>query len=157
MTALVADTKVWIAAWRTDRRGESASAARSDYWHSRTGRTLPQRIPGAKGGEAFGMVREQSNPKIPTVVDYIPSIQLLEGDLHDPSSLLRLLEKARPDEIYNPDAISFVSLSFKQPELTGDITGIGVLRILKAVRIHTQGSMNGVRFSAGIRPSTSSS
>jgi GDPmannose 4,6-dehydratase len=99
-----------------------------------------------KGYEVYGMVRGQSNPKIPTVEEYIPSIQLLEGDLRDLSSLIGVLETAQPDEIYNLGAISFVGLSFKQPELTGDITGMGVLRMLEAVRICTQGSMNGVRF-----------
>jgi len=100
----------------------------------------------AKGYEVFGMVRGQSNPKIPVVESYIPSIQLLEGDLRDLSSLISVIETAQPDEIYNLGAISFVGLSFKQPELTGDITGMGVLRMLEALRIHTQGSMNGVRF-----------
>jgi len=100
----------------------------------------------AKGYNVFGMVRGQSNPKIPTVEKLIPSIQLLEGDLRDLSSLIGVLEIAQPDEIYNLGAISFVGLSFKQPELTGDITGVGVLRMLEAVRIHTQGSMEGVRF-----------
>lgn len=99
-----------------------------------------------KGYEVYGMVRGQSNPKIPTVEEYIPSIQLLEGDLRDLSSLIGVLETAQPDEIYNLGAISFVGLSFKQPELTGDITGMGVLRMLEAVRICTQGSMNTVRF-----------
>ena len=89
----------------------------------------------AKGYEVFGMVRGQSNPKIPTVEECIPSIQLLEGDLRDLSSLIGVLEIAQPDEIYNLGAISFVGLSFKQPELTGDITGMGVLRMLEAVRI----------------------
>ena len=71
---------------------------------------------------------------------------MLEGDLRDLSSLLGVLETAQPDEIYNLGAISFVGLSFKQPELTGDITGMGVLRMLEAIRIHTQGTMKGVRF-----------
>jgi GDPmannose 4,6-dehydratase len=100
----------------------------------------------AKEYEVFGMVRGQSNPKIPTVEQVIPSIRLLEGDLRDLSSLIGVLEAAQPDEIYNLGAISFVGLSFKQPELTGDITGMGVLRMLEAVRIYTQGSMNSVRF-----------
>ena len=100
----------------------------------------------AKGYDVFGMVRGQSNPKIPTVEEFIPSIELLEGDLRDLSSLIGVLETAQPDEIYNLGAMSFVGLSFKQPELTGDITGMGVLRMLEAVRIHTQGSMRGVRF-----------
>ena len=99
-----------------------------------------------KGYEVFGMVRGQSNPKIPVVEQVIPSVQLLEGDLRDLSSLIAVLETAQPDEIYNLGAISFVGLSFKQPELTGDITGMGVLRLLEAVRVHTQGSMRGVRF-----------
>ncbi len=99
-----------------------------------------------KGYEVFGMVRGQSNPKIPTVEKYVPSIQLLEGDLRDLSSLISVIETAQPDEIYNLGAISFVGLSFKQPELTGDITGMGVLRMLEALRIHTQGAMHGVRF-----------
>ena len=99
-----------------------------------------------RGYEVFGMVRGQSNPKIPTVEQLIPSIQLLEGDLRDLSSLIGVLETAQPDEIYNLGAISFVGLSFKQPELTGDITGMGVLRMLEAIRIYTQGSMESVRF-----------
>ncbi len=100
----------------------------------------------AKGYEVFGMVRGQSNPKIPVVEELIPSIQLLEGDLRDLSSLIGVLEVAQPDEVYNLGAISFVGLSFKQPELTGDITGMGVLRMLEALRIRGQGSMDGVRF-----------
>jgi GDPmannose 4,6-dehydratase len=100
----------------------------------------------AKGYDVFGMVRGQSNPKIPLVEQLVPSIQLLEGDLRDLSSLIGVLETAQPDEIYNLGAISFVGLSFKQPELTGDITGMGVLRVLEAVRLHTQGAMDRVRF-----------
>ena len=100
----------------------------------------------AKGYEVFGMVRGQSNPKIPIVENLIPSIQLLEGDLRDLSSLIGVLEAAQPDEIYNLGAISFVGLSFKQPELTGDITAMGVLRMLEAVRIYQQRSTDGVRF-----------
>jgi GDPmannose 4,6-dehydratase len=99
-----------------------------------------------KGYDVFGMVRGQQNPKIPIVEEVIPSVQLLEGDLRDLSSLLGVLEVAQPDEVYNLGAMSFVGLSFKQPELTGDITGMGVLRILEAIRIHTQGQMERVRF-----------
>jgi GDPmannose 4,6-dehydratase len=99
-----------------------------------------------KGYEVFGMVRGQSNPKIPIVEQVVPSVQLIEGDLRDLSSLLGVLETAQPDEIYNLGAMSFVGLSFKQPELTGDITGMGVLRMLEAIRIHTQGAMDRVRF-----------
>ena len=68
-----------------------------------------------KGYKVFGMVRGQSNPKIPIVEEVVPSVQLIEGDLRDLSSLLGVLEAAQPDEIYNLGAMSFVGLSFKQP------------------------------------------
>ncbi|MDQ3734013.1 MAG: GDP-mannose 4,6-dehydratase [Actinomycetota bacterium] len=100
----------------------------------------------AKGYEVFGLVRGQSNPKIATVEEIIPNIQLLEGDLTDLSSLIAALEIAQPQEVYNLGAISFVGLSWKQAELTGEITGMGVLRMLEAIRIHTQNDMSGVRF-----------
>lgn len=100
----------------------------------------------AKGYEVFGMVRGQSNPKIAVVEAAIPSIELLEGDLRDLSSMIGALEIAQPDEVYNLGAISSVGQSWKQAELTGEITGMGVTRILEAVRIHTQGDMGRVRF-----------
>ena len=99
-----------------------------------------------KDYEVFGLVRGQSNPKIELVERIIPSIQLLEGDLRDMSSLIGALEIAQPDEIYNLGAISFVGLSWKQAELTGEITGMGVLRMLEAIRIHSQGDSSKVRF-----------
>jgi GDPmannose 4,6-dehydratase len=99
-----------------------------------------------KGYEVFGLVRGQSNPKIATVESVIPSIQLLEGDLRDLPSLIGALEIAQPDEVYNLGAISFVGLSWKQAELTGEITGMGVLRMLEALRIHCAGDMGRVRF-----------
>ncbi len=100
----------------------------------------------AKGYEVFGLVRGQSNPKIELVERIIPSVQLVEGDLRDLPSLITALEEAQPHEVYNLGAISFVGLSWKQAELTGEITGMGVLRMLEAIRIHTQGDMGKVRF-----------
>jgi GDPmannose 4,6-dehydratase len=100
----------------------------------------------AKGYEVFGMVRGQSNPKIELVERHIPSVQLLEGDLRDLASLISVLELAEPHEVYNLGAISFVGLSWKQAELTGEITGMGVLRMLEAIRIQTQGHLDRVRF-----------
>lgn len=99
-----------------------------------------------KGYEVFGLVRGQSNPKIAIVEDIVPSVQLLEGDLRDLPSIIGAMEVAQPNEVYNLGAISFVGLSWKQPEITGDITGMGVLRMLEAIRIHTQGDMSKVRF-----------
>jgi GDPmannose 4,6-dehydratase len=100
----------------------------------------------AKGYEVFGLVRGQNNPKVGIVEEIIPSIQLVEGDLRDLPSLIGALEVAQPDEVYNLGAISFVGLSWKQAELTGEITGMGVLRVLEAIRIHTQNDMSKVRF-----------
>lgn len=100
----------------------------------------------AKGYQVFGLVRGQSNPKIAMVEEIIPTIELLEGDLTDLASLIAALEIAQPQEVYNLGAISFVGLSWKQAELTGEITGMGVLRLLEAIRIHTQSDMGRVRF-----------
>ncbi|MFL6128219.1 MAG: GDP-mannose 4,6-dehydratase [Mycobacteriales bacterium] len=100
----------------------------------------------SKGYEVFGVVRGQSNPKVQTVERIIPSIQLVEADLTDLPSLLGAMEVAQPNEVYNLGAISFVAMSWKQAELTGEITGMGVLRVLEAIRIHTQNDMSKVRF-----------
>jgi GDPmannose 4,6-dehydratase len=99
-----------------------------------------------KGYEVFGLVRGQSNPKIATAEKIIPGVQLLEGDLTDLPSLIGAMEIAQPDEVYNLAAISFVGLSWRQAELTGEITGMGVLRVLEAIRISTQNDMGRVRF-----------
>jgi GDPmannose 4,6-dehydratase len=100
----------------------------------------------ANGYEVFGLIRGQNNPKIEVVERIIPSIQLLQGDLTDLPSLIAAMEEAQPHEVYNLAAISFVGLSWKQAELTGEITGMGVLRMLEAIRISTQGDMSAVRF-----------
>jgi GDPmannose 4,6-dehydratase len=99
-----------------------------------------------KGYEVFGLVRGQNNPKVSIVEEIIPSIQLVEGDLRDLPSLIGALEVSQPDEVYNLGAISFVGLSWKQAELTGEITGMGVLRVLEAIRIATQNDMSKIRF-----------
>jgi GDPmannose 4,6-dehydratase len=100
----------------------------------------------SKGYDVYGIVRGQSTLKVPLVQQVIPSVTLLDGDLRDLSSLVKALEIAQPDEVYNLGAISFVGLSFKQPEFIGDVTGMGVLRILEAIRLYTKGSMHSVRF-----------
>jgi len=98
-----------------------------------------------KGYDVFGMVRGQANPKIRMVQDETPKLELVEGDLQDLSSLIAVVEQVQPDEVYNLGAISFVALSFRQAELTADITGLGVLRMLEAVRI-VGGADNKIRF-----------
>ncbi len=103
-----------------------------------------------KGYDVFGMVRGQANPKIRMIQEETPKLELVEGDLQDLSSLIAAVEQVQPDEVYNLGAISFVALSFRQAELTADITGLGVLRMLEAVRIvggpSAGGSGNKIRF-----------
>jgi GDPmannose 4,6-dehydratase len=99
-----------------------------------------------KGYEVFGLVRGQSNPKVATVERIIPGVELLEGDLTDLSSLISAVEISQPDEVYNLGAISFVGLSWKQAELTGETTGMGVLRILEALRITAGADVSRMRF-----------
>ena len=99
-----------------------------------------------KDYEVFGMVRGQNNPKVKIVIDENPSIELVSGDLQDLSSLIAVVEQVQPDEVYNLAAMSFVALSFKQAELTADITGVGVQRILEAIRIVGGVQNNPIRF-----------
>ena len=101
---------------------------------------------GGKGYQVFGLVRGQANPKAQLVQDENPSLELVEGDLQDLSSLIAAVEQVQPDEVYNLGAISFVQLSFKQPELTADITGLGVLRMLEAIRVVGGTANNPIRF-----------
>ena len=83
----------------------------------------------------YGLIRGQNNPKRERLEELFPGLELVEGDLLDQSSLIAALEFTQPDEVYNLGAISFVALSFKQPQLTGEITGLGVTRVLEAVRV----------------------
>jgi len=100
----------------------------------------------AKGYQVFGLVRGQNNPKIQTVLAENPALELVEGDLRDLSSLIAAVEQVQPHEVYNLGAMSFVALSFRQPELTADITGVGVLRMLEAIRIVGGTDDNPIRF-----------
>src|SRR5437763_10251739 len=109
------------------------------------GRHLSQFL-AKKGYQVFGLVHGQANPKIELVQSENPALELLEGDLRDLSSLIAVVEQVQPDEVYNLGAISFVQLSFKQAELTAEITGLGVLRMLEAVRIVGGTDTNPIRF-----------
>ncbi len=89
----------------------------------------------SKGYTVYGLIRGQNNPRKSMVEKICPTIQFVEGDLADQSSLINALEATTPDEVYNLGAISFVGLSFKQALLTGEITGLGPLRVLEAIRM----------------------
>jgi len=100
----------------------------------------------SKGYQVFGLVRGQNNPKSSMVLHETPSLELVDGDLRDLSSLIAAVERVQPDEVYNLGAMSFVHLSFTQAELTSEITGLGVLRMLEAVRIVGGADDNPIRF-----------
>src|SRR5438552_5998435 len=109
------------------------------------GRYLAQ-LPVANDYDVFGLVRGQANPKIQMVQEETPELEMIEGDLQDLSSLIAAVEQVQPDEVYNLGAISFVALSFRQPELTADITGLGVLRMLEAIRVVGGANDTRIRF-----------
>ncbi|MFE0022187.1 GDP-mannose 4,6-dehydratase [Amycolatopsis sp. NPDC059021] len=89
----------------------------------------------SKNYEVFGLVKGQNNPRIDMIRAEYPYVELVSADLQDLSSLVGALEQVQPDEVYNLGAISFVALSFKQAELTANVTGLGVLRLLEAIRM----------------------
>jgi len=88
----------------------------------------------SKGYEVHGLINGQRNSRLEEFAARFPEAKLISGDLTDFSSLLQAVDQVGPDEIYNLGAISFVGLSFKQPELTANITGLGALRLLEAIR-----------------------
>jgi GDPmannose 4,6-dehydratase len=88
----------------------------------------------SKGYEVHGLINGQRNSRLEKFSQEFPEAKLMNGDLTDFSSLLQVVDKVQPDEVYNLGAISFVGLSFKQPELTANVTGLGTLRLLEAIR-----------------------
>lgn len=91
-----------------------------------------------KGYQVHGMVRRSSLEKFDRLVHVRDQIELHQGDLLDQLSLIRLLERVQPSELYNLAAQSFVPTSFEQPLLTGEFNALGVTRLLEAVRLVDQ-------------------
>ena len=87
-----------------------------------------------KGYEVHGMVRRASTEKFDRIEHLRDRITLHQGDLLDQRSLVDTLRAARPDEVYNLAAMSFVAVSWIQPTLTAEFTGVGVTRMLEALR-----------------------
>jgi GDPmannose 4,6-dehydratase len=87
-----------------------------------------------KGYEVHGMVRRSSTEKFDRIEPIRSRVALHQGDLLDPRSLVDVLRAAQPDEIYNLAAMSFVAASWSQPTLTAEFTGVGVARLLEAMR-----------------------
>ncbi len=88
-----------------------------------------------RGYRVVGMVRRTSTLNFHRIAHIQDRLELVPGDLSDQISLIRILEEYRPDEVYNLAAQSFVQTSWNQPVFTGDVTALGVTRVLDAVRI----------------------
>lgn len=88
-----------------------------------------------KGYEVHGMTRRASLPNTERIEHLLGKVTLHDGDLSDSSSIIRILNIVKPDEIYNLAAQSHVQVSFDVPEYSGDVDALGVLRMLEAIRI----------------------
>ena len=89
-----------------------------------------------KGYEVFGMERRTSTPNRTNTTHLEGKIEFIKGDLSDQNSLVRCIKESNPHEVYNLASQSFVKESWNTPEQTGDVTGLGVLRILESIREH---------------------
>src|SRR4051812_13160762 len=89
-----------------------------------------------KGYAVFGLVRRSSTVTFERIQHIQDGIDMVPGDLTDQNSLLYALQESNPDEVYNLAAQSFVQTSWNQPTLTGDVTALGVTRMLEAIRVH---------------------
>jgi len=96
----------------------------------------------SKGYKVFGLIRRSSQLNLINIKHIESQITLLHGDLTDQNSLLRALKDSNPDEVYNLGAQSFVGESWNSPQLTTDVTAMGVLKMLEAIREYN----NGIRF-----------
>jgi GDPmannose 4,6-dehydratase len=88
----------------------------------------------SKGYRVIGMLRRSSGERLERIENFRHQLVLDHGDLLDEGSLIRILEKYQPHEVYNLGAMSFVPTSWNEPILTGEFTGLGVTRILEAIR-----------------------
>ncbi len=87
-----------------------------------------------KGYEVYGLVRRLSTPNTQNIHHLLGLVRMVDGDLLDQASLETAIRSVEPDEVYNLAAQSFVGASFNQPVVTGEVTGLGVVRLLEAVR-----------------------
>jgi len=88
-----------------------------------------------EGYRVYGMVRRSSTEKFERIEHLRSRLEIRQGDLLDELSLIHLIEEASPDEVYNLAAQSFVPTSWEQPILTSEFTGIGVVKVLEAIRL----------------------
>jgi GDPmannose 4,6-dehydratase len=92
-----------------------------------------------KGYEVIGMVRRSSTVNFERIKHIQDRLVLVSGDLLDQASLIEILQEYHPEEVYNLAAQSFVQTSWGQPVFTGEVTGLGVTRLLDAIRVVDQG------------------
>ncbi len=88
-----------------------------------------------KGYKVYGLVQRSATDQYENIRHLLDDVVVITGDMADSSSLMRAVQQSQPAEVYNLAAQSFVHSSWEIPELTGDITGVGVTRILEAVRM----------------------
>lgn len=88
-----------------------------------------------KGYEVYGVIRRSSTERFERIAHIQDKITLIQADLTDQVSVIEAIQQAEPDEVYNLAAQSFVPTSWKQPILTGDVTALGVTRVLEAIRV----------------------
>ena len=100
----------------------------------------------SKGYAVHGLIRGQNNPRRDLVEQLLPQVTLHNGDLTDMSSLVLALRRSDPDEVYNLGAISHVAYSWENASLTTQVTGVGVLNLLEAVRVHAGADPSRIRF-----------
>ena len=89
----------------------------------------------SKGYKVVGMVRRSSTVTFERIQHILKDITIVQGDLHDQSSLVAILEEYKPDEVYNLASQSFVATSWSQAVLTGEVTAMGVTRLLESIRL----------------------
>jgi len=89
----------------------------------------------SKGYQVLGMVRRSSTVTFERIQHIQDDIVIVQGDLHDQSSMVSVLEEHKPDEVYNLAAQSFVPTSWSQAVLTGEVTALGVTRMLESIRL----------------------
>ncbi|AXB47618.1 GDP-mannose 4,6-dehydratase [Amycolatopsis albispora] len=89
----------------------------------------------SQGYQVWGLIRGQANPRKSRVSRLVADLSFVDGDLMDQGSLVAAVDKVQPDEVYNLGAISFVPMSWQQAELVTEVNGMGVLRVLEAIRM----------------------
>ena len=103
------------------------------------------------GYDVWGMARGQNETARAAAQERLPAVQLVDGDLMELTRLTRLVEQVRPDEVYNLGAATCAPTSWSQPQATSQVTGLGTLHVLEAIRLVAAASGSRAGSAAGIR------